>query len=109
MSLPGPICHPTSVFDYVGQPRVFDLEEYGEEPLQLPPLVVEGPPHRSGIFSHLMGRSVRRESDGKDIIFLLSSGKVTSFGSFGEFNWQVDTTRLFLSGYFVGHRSYIIE
>lgn len=75
----------------MGQARDFDPEEYGDEPLKLPPLVVESPPHRSGIFSHLMGRSVRRDNDGYDAIFLLSSGKVTSYGSFGEFNWQVNT------------------
>lgn len=81
----GPICQTVSLFG-----GVFDNEvEHREEVLPVPPVIVESPPHRSGILRHLMGHNLRRGRVGLDSIFLVSTGKVTSFGPHGEVNWQV--------------------
>lgn len=81
----GNICHTASLFG-----GMFENEaDHGEEPLPVPPVIVESPPHRSGILRHLMGHNLRRGRVGLDSVFLVSTGKVTSFGPHGELNWQV--------------------
>lgn len=84
----GSICRPTSSFG-----RYFDSiaeEDFRQEPIPVAPLLVESPLDRSGIFSHLSGDKVKRESiRGYDSVFIIASGRLTSFGPYGEFNWQV--------------------
>ena len=84
----GSICGPTSSFG-----RYFDSsaeEDFREEPVPVAPLLVDSPLDRSGIFSHLSGDKVKRESiRGYDSVFIISSGRLTSFGPYGEFNWKV--------------------
>lgn len=92
----GSICRPTSSFG-----RYFDSsaeEDFREEPVPVAPLLVDSPLDRSGIFSHLSGDKVKRESiRGYDSVFIISSGRLTSFGPYGEFNWQVDTEASWLN------------
>ncbi|XP_031555999.1 uncharacterized protein LOC116292784 [Actinia tenebrosa] len=83
----GSICRTLSLFG-----GVFDGPadtKHGEEPLPVPPVIIHSPPHRSGILRHLMGHNLRRSRVGFDSVFLVSTGKVTSFGPHGELNWQV--------------------
>jgi len=81
----GNICRISSLFG-----SLFDSEaDHGEELLAVPPIVVNSPSHRSGIVRHLMGHNLRRGRVGLDSVFLVSTGKLTSFGPHGEMNWQV--------------------
>jgi hypothetical protein len=83
----GSICQTLSLFG-----GIFDMSddsEHGEEPLAIPPVVVQSPPHRSGVFRHLMGHNLRRGRVGFDSVFMVITGKITSFGPHGELNWQV--------------------
>lgn len=82
------ICRPTSTFG-----SYFDStaeEDFRDEPFPVAPLLVPSPSDRTGIFSHLSGETFQRESiRGFDSVFVVSSGRLTSFGPYGEFNWQV--------------------
>lgn len=84
----GSICLSSSVFG-----SVFDWiseEDARDEAVPVSPLLVQSPPDKRGIFSHLSGQTFKRESIRSfDSVFVVASGKVTSFGPFGEFNWQV--------------------
>ena len=82
----GSICDASWLF---GSYFTWSDTEHGDEPLPVSPLLVKSPPHRSGVFRHLMGRNVRELRRGYDSVFLTSVGKVTSFGPYGELNWQV--------------------
>lgn len=86
----GTICRPTSTFgSYFNS---FAEEDFRDEPLPVAPLLVPSPSDRTGIFSHLSGGKFQRESiRGFDSVFVIASGRLTSFGPYGEFNWQVDT------------------
>ena len=45
---------------------------------------------KRGIWTHLLGKTLRSERKGYDSIFVTSNGRVTSYGPQGELNWQVD-------------------
>ena len=84
----GSICRVTSTlrnfFDSI------DEADFYDEPMPVSPLLVPTPPDRTGIFSHLSGQTFKRQSvRGFDSIFVVESGRLTSFGPYGEFNWQV--------------------
>lgn len=84
----GSICRASSTlgsfFDSI------DEEDFRDEPTPVSPLLVPSPPDRTGIFSHLSGQTFKRQSVRSfDSVFAVSSGRVTSFGPYGEFNWQV--------------------
>lgn len=84
----GSICRATSTlrnfFDSI------DEADFYDEPMPVSPLLVPTPPDRTGIFSHLSGQTFKRQSvRGFDSIFVVASGRLTSFGPYGEFNWQV--------------------
>ena len=85
----GSICQTLSLFSGVFDGS--DDSKHGEEPSPVAPVIIHSPSHRSGIFRHLMGHNLRRGRVGFDSIFLVSTGKVTSFGPHGELNWQVRT------------------
>ena len=84
----GSICRATSTlrnfFDSI------DEADFYDETMPVSPLLVPTPPDRTGIFSHLSGQTFKRQSvRGFDSIFVVASGRLTSFGPYGEFNWQV--------------------
>lgn len=84
----GSICRATSTlgnfFDSI------DEEDFRDEPMPVSPLLVLSPPDRTGIFSHLSGQTFKRQSIRSfDSVFVVASGRLTSFGPYGEFNWQV--------------------
>jgi len=86
----GSICRATSTlgnfFDSI------DEADFRDEPMPVSPLLVPSPPDRTGIFSHLSGKTFKRQSIRSfDSVFVVASGLLTSFGPYGEFNWQVDT------------------
>ena len=82
------ICRPPSTFG-----SYFDSaaeEDFRDEPIPVSPLLVQSPLDRTGIFSHLSGDKLKRDSiRGFDSVFVIASGRLTSFGPYGEFNWQV--------------------
>lgn len=83
----GSICRPSSTFG-----SYFDstTEDFHVESIAVAPLLVPSPPDRTGIFSHLSGDTFKRKRiRGFDSVFVIASGRLTSFGPFGEFNWQV--------------------
>lgn len=84
------ICRTPSTFgSFFGS---FSQEDLREENVLVSPLLVPSPPYKRGIFSHLSGEAFKRESiRSLDSIFVISSGRLTSLGPFGELNWQVDT------------------
>lgn len=84
----GSICRATSTmgnfFDSI------DEADFQDEPMPVSPLLVPSPPDRTGIFSHLSGQTFKRQSIRSfDSVFVVASGRLTSFGPYGEFNWQV--------------------
>ncbi|PFX31386.1 hypothetical protein AWC38_SpisGene3814 [Stylophora pistillata] len=84
------ICHSPSTFGSFFDS--FSEEDLRDEPELVSPLLVPSPPNKRGIFSHLSGESFKRDSiRSLDSIFVISSGRLTSLGPFGELNWQVDT------------------
>ncbi|KAL5466741.1 hypothetical protein EMCRGX_G030890 [Ephydatia muelleri] len=58
------------------------------EPLE--PVLIESIHHNAPIKLHVTQTAAQQESILYDSIFVLSSGRVTSLGPQGEFNWQVD-------------------
>lgn len=67
-----------------------DEEDFRDESMPVSPLLVPSPPDRTGIFSHLSGQTFKRQSIRSfDSVFVVASGRLTSFGPYGEFNWQV--------------------
>ena len=83
----GSICRATSTFGFFDS---VDDEDFRDELIPVSPLLVPSPPDRTGIFSHLSGQTFKRQSIRSfDSIFVVSSGRLTSFGPYGEFNWQV--------------------
>lgn len=86
----GSVCRPASTFgSYFSSTSGEDLRD---ESVPVAPLLVPSPSGRSGLLSHLSGVKFRRESiRGFDSVFVISSGRLTSFGPYGEFNWQTDT------------------
>ena len=44
---------------------------------------------RKGILVHLMGEGFHSSNKGYDSIYLISTGRMTSYGPTGDFNWQV--------------------
>lgn len=83
------ICRTPSTFgSFFGS---FSQEDLREENVLISPLLVPSPPYKRGIFSHLSGEAFKRDSiRSLDSIFVISSGRLTSLGPFGELNWQVD-------------------
>ena len=82
------ICHSPSTFGSFFDS--FSEEDLRDEPELVSPLLVPSPPNKRGIFSHLSGESFKRDSiRSLDSIFVISSGRLTSLGPFGELNWQV--------------------
>jgi len=84
----GSICRATSTlgnfFDSM------DEADFRDEPMPVSPLLVPSPLDRTGIFSHLSGKTFKRQNIRSfDSVFVVASGQLTSFGPFGEFNWQV--------------------
>ncbi|EDO36693.1 predicted protein [Nematostella vectensis] len=80
----GPVCASGSLFDWSSG------EPHEVEPLLVAPLLVPSPPHRTGLFRHVMGHNLRQRSRAEmDAVFLVSTGKLTSYGPHGEQNWQV--------------------
>lgn len=85
----GSICRATSTFGFFDS---IDEADFRYEPMPVSPLLVPSPPDRTGIFSHLSGQTFKRQSIRSfDSVFVVASGRLTSFGPYGEFNWQVDT------------------
>lgn len=84
----GSVCRPASTFgSYFSSTSGEDLRD---ESVPVAPLLVPSPSGRNGLLSHLSGVKFRRESvRGFDSVFVISSGRLTSFGPYGEFNWQV--------------------
>lgn len=84
----GSICRASSTLgSFFGS---VDEEDFRDEPTPVSPLLVPSPPDRTGIFSHLSGQTFKRQSIRSfDSVFAVASGRVTSFGPYGEFNWQV--------------------
>lgn len=84
----GSVCRPASTFGSYFSSK--SREDLRDESVPVAPLLVPSPSGRSGLFSHLSGVKFRRESiRGFDSVFVISSGRLTSFGPYGEFNWQV--------------------
>lgn len=83
------ICRPPSTFgSYFDSTAEEDFRD--EPPIPVSPLLVQTPLDRTGIFSHLSGDKFKRDSiRGFDSVFVIASGRLTSFGPYGEFNWQV--------------------
>lgn len=84
----GSICRASSslgsFFDSVAE------EDFRDERMPVSPLLVPSAPDRTGIFSHLSGQTFKRESiRSYDSVFVVASGRLTSFGPYGELNWQV--------------------
>lgn len=83
----GSICRATSTFGFFDS---IDEADFRDEPMPVSPLLVPSPPDRTGIFSHLSGQTFKRQSIRSfDSVFVVASGRLTSFGPYGEFNWQV--------------------
>ena len=83
----GSICRASSAFG--GFFYSID-EDLRDEPMPVSPLLVPRPPDRTGIFSHLSGQTFKRQNVRSfDSVFVVASGRLTSFGPYGEFNWQV--------------------
>lgn len=83
----GSICRATSTFGFFDS---IDGADFRDEPMPVSPLLVPSPPDRTGIFSHLSGQTFKRQSIRSfDSVFVVASGRLTSFGPYGEFNWQV--------------------
>ena len=84
----GSICRPTSSFgSYFGSTAE---EDFRDEPIPVAPLLVPSPSDRTGIFSLLSGDKFQRDSIRSfDSVFVIATGLLTSFGPYGEFNWQV--------------------
>ncbi|XP_002735115.1 uncharacterized protein LOC100378520 [Saccoglossus kowalevskii] len=58
----------------------------------VPPVIVRSVAERRGIWNHLLGETqLSASSKGFDSIFLISNGKLTSYGPHGQFHWQVAT------------------
>lgn len=86
----GSVCRPASTFGSYFSSK--SREDLRDESVPVAPLLVPSPSGRSGLFSHLSGVKFRRESIRSfDSVFVISSGRLTSFGPYGEFNWQTDT------------------
>ncbi|XP_071957958.1 uncharacterized protein [Antedon mediterranea] len=54
------------------------------------PLVVKRIAKRKGVLSHLRNIGLHTGNQGYDAVFLLSNGKMTSYGPHGHFNWQIN-------------------
>ena len=86
----GSICRPTSTFG--GYFDSISEEDYREEPFPVTPLLVRSPLGRREIFSYLSGVTFQRDRMRTlDSVFLIATGRLTSFGPYGEFNWQVSS------------------
>lgn len=86
----GSICRPSSTFGSYFTSTT--EEDFHYEPVPVAPLLMPSPSDRKGIFGHLSGNKFKRERiRGFDSVFVISSGRLTSFGPYGEFNWQTDT------------------
>ena len=84
----GSICRPASSFrSYFGSTAE---DDFRVESIPVAPLLVPSPSDRTGIFGHLSGDKFQRESVRSfDSVFVIATGRLTSFGPYGEFNWQV--------------------
>ncbi|XP_033625650.1 uncharacterized protein LOC117288891 [Asterias rubens] len=89
----GSICEAHAYMDAVAG-SLFGRTTIIQENLKLAiaPLVVPSIAKQSGVINHLLGTSMLQKSRGRlDSIFLVSNGRVTSYGPSGRINWQVDT------------------
>ncbi|XP_022108707.1 uncharacterized protein LOC110988983 [Acanthaster planci] len=89
----GSICMGNSFMDSLSA-SLFGRKTQIKENLRLAvaPLTVESTAKLSGVLNHLLGGNLlRKTQQGLDSIFLISNGRVTSYGPKGHFNWKVDT------------------
>ncbi|XP_038070046.1 uncharacterized protein LOC119739259 isoform X2 [Patiria miniata] len=87
----GSICAGNSLMDSWS---VFGSKAQIQENLKLAvaPVTVPSIAKQSGVINHLLGGSMFRQTHGGwDSVFLISNGRVTSYGPKGHFNWKVDT------------------
>ncbi|XP_033124776.1 uncharacterized protein LOC117123065 [Anneissia japonica] len=88
------ICQPPTFIDMLSVSGSFlkfhssNLKE--DKKLSVLPLVVKKVAKKRSVLSHLRSIGFRSPNQGYDAVFLLSNGKMTSYGPHGHLNWQVD-------------------
>ncbi|XP_070575140.1 uncharacterized protein [Ptychodera flava] len=93
----GSICEPASSLSLLSLTSLiidFDSNNHYEDLHHtVPPVVVRSVAERRGIWNHLLGESqLNTASKGYDSVFLLSNGRLTSYGPNGQNHWQVETS-----------------
>ncbi|XP_072024501.1 uncharacterized protein [Amphiura filiformis] len=91
----GSICHIPRLLDmlYLAGSLFGSTNMIENQRLTVPPITVKSVAQKRGILNHLLGLNhLRWVRQGMDSVFLVSNGRVTSYGPMGHFNWQVDTS-----------------
>jgi len=86
----GSICDAPGLFNQVSLSAIYsDTQPSEDTHVSLPPALIKSIAHRVAPWQHLVGAALPSQRKGYDAVFLTSTGRLTSYGPTGDFNWQV--------------------